>query len=138
LIVAEITEEFQKAKHEALSEHAHLTDTLIDAKEQTGVLSSNLRAEIAMTDVAKHEHNSILDQISIDNQQMKEKTHEVQKRLRAAQETVSHLVENPDDYNHELLQVDEGHKILLRCTTDESSMLVIGKFLSCFAQVRFL
>lgn len=138
MIVAEITEEFQKAQDKALSEHARLTNTFIDAKEQTGVLSSNLRAEITMTDVAKNEHNSILDQISTDNQQIKEKTHEVQKRLRAAQENVSHLVENPDDYNRELLQVDEGHKILLRCTTDESSMLVIGKFLSCFASVRFL
>jgi hypothetical protein len=126
LIVAETTEELQKVQDKALSELAHLTDTLADAKEQTRVLSSTLRDEIALTEVAKTVHDTILRQISIDNQHMKEKTHEVQNRLRGAQDNVSHLVENPDDNNDELLQIDEGHKILLRCTTDESSKLVTG------------
>lgn len=138
MIVAETTEEFHKVQDKALSELAHLTDTLADAIEQTRVLSSTSRDEIAMTDAAKTVHDSILGQISTDNQHMKEKTHDVQNRLRAAQDNVLHLVESPDDYNHELLQVDEGHKILLRCITDESSILVTGKLLLRFAQVRLL
>jgi hypothetical protein len=108
-----------------------LTDNLDALKEQTGILSSILETEIALSDEAKKKYKITIYDVSATNQKIKESIHDTKNRLLVAQDSVLHIIKNYDDCEQVLLQLDEGHNILLRQTIDESSRLVDSKLLFC-------
>jgi hypothetical protein len=108
-----------------------LRDNWDALKDQTGIMTSILETEIARSDEAKEKYNMTIDDIAVTNQQIKESIRDTNNRLLVAQDSVLHIIKNHDDCEQVLLQLDEGHNILLRQTIDESSRLVESKLLFC-------